>query len=268
MSDAHSSPYLAHHFDDMEQQSQAASLGMWIFLAQEIMFFGGLFCGYTVYRIKFPEAFMAGSYSLMWGWGLFNTAVLIGSSLTMALAVRAAQLGRKSGIIKWLVATLLLGSLFLGVKVVEYGAKFDHHMIPGRSFEYHGGGRFVVTGQGDHHGADASHGDAEEAAHHAVTAAPDLGHVEPADLGHDDHVVEVDPRQVEVFIGFYFLMTGMHALHMVIGVGLIIWLLILTARNRFSAEYYTPIEMFGLYWHFVDIVWIFLFPLLYLIGRH
>ena len=275
MSDAHSSPYLAHHFDDMEQQSQAASLGMWIFLAQEIMFFGGLFCGYAVYRSSFPEAFSAGSYSLAIGWGCFNTVVLIGSSLTMALAVRSAQLGRKAGIIKWLVITMFLGCVFLGVKVVEYSAKFEHNMIPGRHFEFHDDGKFVVAGHGDHSAAvghdEPVHAEVGEPAdHHAAEAAhgEPTEHAEPAGEDNGHGIVEINQGEVELFVGFYFMMTGMHALHMVIGVGLIIWLLVLTAKNRFATEYYTPIEMFGLYWHFVDIVWIFLFPLLYLIGRH
>jgi cytochrome c oxidase subunit 3 len=245
MSDAHSSPYLAHHFDDLEQQSQAATLGMWLFIAQEIMFFGGIFLGYTFYRTRFPDAFMAGSYGLNITLGCFNTVVLIGSSLTMALAVHAAQLGKTRNIIRYLLATLFLGSVFLGVKVVEYQAKFAHDSVPGRHFEYHSAGHFVNAD--DEHTAVAHGADETDAAH-----AP----------------VVVDPRQVQIFYGFYFVMTGMHALHMVIGAGLIIWLLVLTSRGRFAAAYYTPIEMFGLYWHFVDIVWIFLFPLLYLIGRH
>lgn len=245
MSDAHSSSYLAHHFDDLEQQSQAATLGMWLFIAQEIMFFGGIFLGYTFYRTRFPEAFMAGSSLLNIKLGCFNTVVLIGSSLTMALAVHAAQLGKTKNIFRYLLATLFLGSIFLGVKVVEYQAKFDHDLVPGRHFAFHSTERFVTAG--DEH-ADAAHHDAGDDGTHAP--------------------IVVDARQVEIFYGFYFVMTGMHALHMVIGAGLIIWLLVLTSRNRFAAAYYTPVELFGLYWHFVDIVWIFLFPLLYLIGRH
>jgi cytochrome c oxidase subunit 3 len=277
MSDAHSSPYLAHHFEEMEQQNQSAYLGMWIFLAQEVLFFGGLFCGYTFYRVHYPEAFMAGSFELNIWWGSLNTVILITSSLTMAFAVRSAQLGRKASIIKWLVLTLVLGSMFLGVKVVEYTAKINHHMVPGHHFHYEGHGKFVVPGHTD--GGDERGGDADPAAATTDTAAGgDHGDAAPAapaeeshreGEAHDAHSsVEVNPENVELFYGFYFLMTGMHALHMVIGVGLIIWLLILTCQNRFAAEYYTPIEMFGLYWHFVDIVWIFLFPLLYLIGRH
>ena len=146
MSEAHSSPYLAHHFDRLEQQSQSAVLGMWLFLTQEIMFFGGIFLGYVFYRVQFPDAFMAGSYKLSIGLGSFNTVVLIGSSLTMALAVRSAQLGHKQGIQKYLLATLFLGCVFLGVKVVEYSAKFEHHLIPGHHFTYHGGGKFVLAG--------------------------------------------------------------------------------------------------------------------------
>ena len=259
----------------MEQQSQAASLGMWIFLAQEIMFFGGLFCGYTVYRAKFPEAFSAGSFSLAIGWGCFNTVVLIGSSLTMALAVRSAQLGRKAGIIKWLVITMFLGCVFLGVKVIEYSAKIEHRMIPGQHFEFHDAGKFVIAGHGDHSGAvghgEPAHAETSESEDHqaaVVAHGEPAEHAEPAGAEAGHGIVVVNENEVEIFVGLYFLMTGLHALHMVIGVGLIIWLLVLTAKNRFAAEYYTPIEMFGLYWHFVDIVWIFLFPLLYLIGRH
>ena len=263
MSDAHEHPpFLAHHFESVEQQKQSAYLGMWLFLAQEIMFFGGLFLGYTFYRAQFAEAFMAGSYELSIGWGGFNTIVLIGSSLTMALGVRAAQQGRTNGIILWLVGTLFLGSVFLGVKVIEYRAKFEHHLVPGESFHYVGHGRFHVEGMdpAEAHGGHGG-GGGDDAAR--AVEAPSGGEADD-----DSHVVTVKEKHVEMFYSFYFLMTGMHALHMIIGAGLIVWLLVLTVRGRFSSAYYTPIELFGLYWHFVDIVWIFLFPLLYLIGRH
>lgn len=207
---------LAHHFDSMEQQYDSARLGMWTLLITEVMMFGGLFLGYIVYRTQYPDAFVAGSARLDITLGGFNTIVLILSSLTMALAVHAAQEGRQRGIVKYLLFTLLLGGTFLGVKVVEYSHKFHDHLVPGAHFVW----------------PDENNG------------------------------------PVQLFYGFYFLMTGLHAIHMIIGAGLIVWLLVLTARKRFSAAYYTPVEMFGLYWHFVDIVWIFLFPLLYLIGRH
>lgn len=206
----------AHQFDDKEQQAEAVSLGMWAFLVQEILFFGGLFTSYAVYRSYYPDAFIQGSHHLDILLGGFNTVVLIASSLTMAMAVHSAQNSKQAKLVFFLLATLFLGSVFLGVKVIEYSEKFHHHLVPGFNF-------FLET---------------------------------------------ADARQVQIFYGFYFIMTGMHALHMIIGAIVITPLIIMAMRGRFSAQYYAPIEVFGLYWHFVDIVWIFLFPLLYLIGRH
>ena len=227
MDHAHSGP-LQHHFDDLHQQYEAANMGMWAFIAQEIMFFGGLFCGYTVYRSQFPGAFMAGSYELDIRWGLFNTVVLIGSSLTMALGVRAAQMGKKNGIIAWLLATLFLGCVFLGVKAIEYTAKYDHHLIPGHNFHYAGHGRVQVEGTDASHGASGhAVSDAGETAHPAVVAAADHGEEGAHGGGGDEHhVVTVNPDHVEMFYGFYFVMTGMHALHMIIGVGIMLWMII------------------------------------------
>jgi cytochrome c oxidase subunit 3 len=213
---AHHDPFVAHQFDDRVQQKDAVTLGMWAFLVQEVLFFGGLFTGYTVYRSYYPEAFMAGSHHLVIFWGGLNTAVLITSSLTMALAVNAAQNSKRSHLVGYLTATLFLGCVFLGVKVIEYKAKFDDHLIPG--YDFHWDGPLA--------------------------------------------------NSVQIFYSFYFVMTGMHALHMIIGAAVITPLIILAIRGRFSKDYYSPIEMFGLYWHFVDIVWIFLFPLLYLLGLH
>ena len=216
---------LAHHFDSYDQQRESATLGTWAFLITEIMFFGALFLAYLVYRSQYPEAFAVASNHLDTWMGAFNTAILIFSSLTMALAVRAAQLGRKKGIILFLVLTILLGGVFLGVKVVEYSAKFEHHLVPGPNFEFH--------------------------------AAPLA-----------EGAAAVDPRHVEIFFSIYFGMTGLHAFHMIIGIGLMLWLIWLARKDRFSPEYHNPVECVGLYWHFVDIVWIFLFPLLYLLGFH
>jgi cytochrome c oxidase subunit 3 len=207
---------LAHHFEDLEQQHESASLGMWAFLVTEVMFFGGLFAGYAVYRHGYPEAFAAASGMLDPTLGGLNTAVLIGSSLTMVLAVRAAQLGRSRAIAGWLAATILLGGVFLGVKAVEYSHKFHDHLVPGPSFQFPG----------------------------------------------------PDGRAAEIFFSLYFTMTGLHAAHMVIGIGLLTVLLLQARKGRYTPGYHTPVEVSGLYWHFVDIVWIFLFPLLYLIGRH
>lgn len=213
---------LAHHFDSYDQQREASSLGMWIFLMTEIMFFGGMFLAYLVYRSRFPLAFRAGSHELDIQLGAFNTAVLIGSSFTMALAVRAAQLSHRKKVALFLLLTLLLGGTFLGVKVVEYSAKFEHHLVPGPHFQFHGEGAFAA----------------------------------------------LDPTPVEIFFSLYFAMTGFHALHMIVGAGIILCLLYPAWKGRWNAENHNMIEGFGLYWHFVDIVWIFLFPLLYLLGRH
>ena len=212
---AHSGP-LQHHFDDLQQQYEAANMGMWAFIAQEIMFFGGLFGGYTVYRYKYLPAFVEGSNTLPIGWGALNTAILIASSFTVAMAVRAAQRGLAAALLRWIVSTIVLGGAFLGIKAIEYSHKWHVGLVPGHSFSYDG----------------------------------------PADAGH-----------MKIFFSFYFAMTGMHALHMIIGIGIMIWLIPKIRRGLFTSDYFSPVENFGLYWHFVDIVWIFLFPLLYLIGR-
>lgn len=200
---------------------EASTLGMWTFLITEIMFFGGLFAGYAMYRSLYPQAFEVASRQLDYILGAINTAVLICSSLTMALAVRSAQLGQRRKIIIFLLLTMALGLVFLGIKVVEYSHKFHEHLVPGPSFVFE-------------------------------PPPPYAG---------------VNPQNVQLFFSFYFGMTGMHALHMVIGIGLLTWLTYQAWRGRFSSAYFTPVEICGLYWHFVDIVWIFLFPLLYLISR-
>ena len=209
-------PNLQHHFYSMEQQLEASTLGMWLFLVTEVMFFGGMFLAYIIYRVMYPEAWILGSNHLNVPMGAANTAVLICSSLTMALAVRAAQTGNRSGQILNLILTIVFGSVFLVVKYFEYAEKFEHHLVPGPHFDM--------------------------ALEHA--------------------------NQQQIFFSIYFMMTGIHALHMVVGIGLMLVILAMAWRGRFSADYYTPVEMSGLYWHFVDIVWIFLFPLLYLLGAH
>ena len=213
MAEHHSA--LAHQFDDLTQQWDASTFGMWVFLVTEIMFFGGLFAGYAVYRSAYPDAFAEGSLHLSLALGGTNTVILIASSLTMALGVRAAQLGDNRATAWWLIATLGLGSAFLVIKVFEYHHKYVEHLIPGPGFLFEGP--------------------------HA--------------------------RQVEMMFCFYFAMTGMHALHMVVGAGLLIYFILQARANRYSPDYFGPVEVMGLYWHFVDIVWIFLFPLLYLIGH-
>lgn len=243
MSDSHPS-HLAHQFDHPEQQRQASTLGMWIFLITEVMFFGGLFAGYIIYRMQYPDAWVVGSHLLSIKWGGINTVILLLSSLTMVLAVYGAQVGKRKMSAFWLLATMLLGLSFLGIKVIEYKAKIDHHLVPGPNFHFDPGHEAVA---GDHAATPA-----EAGVKHGYAAA----------------VERVNPRHVQLFYSFYFTMTGMHAVHMIIGFGIMLVMLINTLKGKYSAEYYNPIEISGLYWHFVDIVWIFLFPLLYLVGRH
>ena len=210
---------LREQFDTEAQQKDASTLGMWVFLITEVMFFGGLFLAYTIYRRAYAEVFAIASSSLNVYIGAANTVVLLCSSYTMVLAVRAAQLGRKNTIIVFLILTLILGGVFLGVKAYEWNEKFQEHHVPGVAFHFEG------------------------------IAADQQGHA-------------------QLFFSLYFAMTGLHALHMVIGVGLLSFLIWQTRKGRYSAEYLTPVDLGGLYWHFVDIIWIFLYPLLYLIDRH
>jgi cytochrome c oxidase subunit 3 len=207
-------------FDTEAQQRSASALGMWIFLITEIMFFGGMFAVYTVYRSWYPDVFAIASSSLNEIIGAVNTGVLLLSSFTMVMAVRAGQLGQRKAIVVFLILTLLFGGIFVGVKAYEWNQKFEEHHIPGQ-------------------------------------AAFHLDGVLPEDQGH-----------AQLFFSIYFAMTGLHALHMVIGVVILLILIAQARRGRFSASYYTPVDVAGLYWHFVDIIWIFLFPLLYLIDRH
>jgi cytochrome c oxidase subunit 3 len=219
-------PELLHHFAEPEQQRDAASLGMWVFLATEVMFFGGMFCAYLIYRHWYFGDFAAASKSIDAKLGGTNTAVLICSSLTVVLAVWAAQTARKTLLVGMLAITMLLGMVFLGIKAKEYKDKFEEHHVPGATFSF------------EH--------------------VPIPGH--PGEYA--------NPRHAQIFFSLYFIMTGLHALHMIIGLGIFAWLLVMAWRGRFTPDYNTPVEVGGLYWHFVDIVWIYLFPLLYLIDRH
>jgi cytochrome c oxidase subunit III len=245
-------PALAHQFDSMEQQQDASTFGMWVFLLTEIMMFGGLFTAYLIYRIKFYPAFVAGSSSISVSWGFANTLVLIGSSFTMAMAVWSAQTGRRKGQVWFLIGTMILGAAFLGVKAKEYYDKWDECHIPGIGSQVIGK-PFNTWG-----GCDVKN--------------PKLGNIADEIREKDPKVPEVAAVQIakrtEIFFSFYFAMTGLHAFHMVIGLGLLTWLLLRAKSGEFGPSYYTPVELGGLYWHFVDIVWIFLFPLLYLISRH
>jgi cytochrome c oxidase subunit 3 len=215
LADSQAASALAHQFEDLEQQQEAASLGMWIFLATEVMFFGGLFAGYTIYRNLYLPGFEAGSHHLNVTIGAINTAVLICSSLTMALAVRAAKMGKRKTLMTFLISTMLLGLVFIFIKLLlEWRHDYLEGFAPGLNFTFAG----------------------------------------------------ANAKSLEMFFCFYFIMTGVHALHMVVGEGILSVLLVLAWKGCFGPQRHNAIETMGLYWHFVDIVWIFLFPLLYLIG--
>lgn len=206
---------LAEQFDDIAQQRSAALLGMWIFLATEVLFFGGLFLAYTVYRYLYPDVWAAASRHTEVILGGANTAILLFSSTLMALAVRASQLGRRRQLVWLLLATAFCGIIFMGVKGVEYHKDFVDHLVPGVNFQWH----------------------------------------------------EANPGAAELFFWLYFAMTGLHAIHVTVGIVIMLVLAVLAWRRRFENGNYIPVEVAGLYWHFVDIVWVFLFPLLYLAGH-
>ena len=218
MSDAISDPVLpAEPFTSLVQEEETARLGIWGFLATEVLFFGGLFLSYAVYRFQYPEAFLAASRHTDIGIGTANTAILLTSSAAMALAVEAAEAGRQRRLVWCLAITFVLGLSFLGLKGVEYAKDYGDHLVPGLNF--------------------------------AFAEQPELAH------------------GALLFFFLYFFMTGVHAIHMTIGLGVIATLAWMAHKGRFSAAYSTPVMAAGLYWHFVDLVWIFLYPLLYLGGR-
>jgi len=242
-------PRLQHHFDTMAQQKEASTLGMWVFLLTEVLFFGGMFFAYFLYRTWYFDAFAEASRTLDIKLGALNTAVLIGSSLTMALAVRAAQTNESKAVVRWLIATMILGAVFLGVKVIEYADKFEHHHVPGAHFIW----------ESEH----AAPGGAAAGEHAAAEAAP----AAPAHASTTHSSADLQ-RLTQIYFSLYFTMTGLHALHMIVGIGIMLVITWMAAKGSFSESYYTPVEITGLYWHFVDLVWIFLFPLLYLVERH
>jgi cytochrome c oxidase subunit 3 len=207
---------LAHHWGSPNQQVESGKFGMWLFLATEILIFGGLFCAYVIYRNLHPEVFVNAHHFLNKYWGALNTVVLLWSSLTVALAIRAAQVNEQKWIVINIVITLLCAATFMLVKYIEYSHKFHVGLLPGEFFR----------------------------------AA-------------SEHIP--NPDQAHIFFGIYFLMTGLHGIHVVIGIILLTWMLIKALKGQFGPHYYAPLENVGLYWHLVDLIWIFLFPLLYLI---
>lgn len=269
------SPFLAHHFDNHEQQFDSGKLGMWLFLITEILFFSGLFTAYAVYRANHPEIFTYGHKFLNPTLGAVNTVVLLFSSLTMAWGVRCAQLGQKKGLVILLAITWLCALTFLVVKYFEYTHKFHLGIYPAKYFVY---------GE-DPHGEHKATGDAKSAAapaadEHAKPAA-DAKHDEHADAkheahsqdehaagGHEDHALPTRaelPKNIGLYFSIYYCLTGLHGIHIVAGMIAIGWVFRRALRGDFGPEYFGPVDFVGLYWHLVDLIWIYLFPLLYLI---
>jgi cytochrome c oxidase subunit 3 len=267
--DDHVQPeHLAHHFATPTQQRESGKLGMWLFLATEVLLFGGLFCAYAVFRANHPEIFVYAHRYLDKTLGGVNTIILICSSLTMAWGVHAAQRGQQRRLVAMLALTLVFACGFLGIKFVEYEHKWKHGLLWGKRFQPTG-----LHEQSPEQSAEAHALATEPAARPAVVASEDRSAIPPAapgpsGLADADGQVEHPPGRpanVHIFFGVYFLMTGLHGLHVIGGMIAIAWILVLSTKGRFSAAYFTPVDLVGLYWHLVDMIWIYLFPLLYLI---
>ena len=280
----HHDPHVAHHYESAEQQMSSGKLGMWVFLATEILMFGGLFCGYAVWRHNDPTSFEYGHLILDTNMGALNTLILISSSFTMAWAVRAAQLSKKNLTVGLLCLTLLGGLGFMVVKYLEYSAKWHHGTLPGQLYN----AEEVEAYYGKFHKDTAHHAEAATAetsagsagapiVKDAMTTNPQPGRapegiaadVEPAHAkygrGDGHHPTPEQVNRSRRFIDVYFLMTGLHGIHVLVGMGLIAWIAIRASKGAFSSKYFMPVDLVGLYWHLVDLIWIFLFPLLYLI---
>jgi cytochrome c oxidase subunit 3 len=261
---------VAHHFESADQQFQAAKLGMWLFLATEILFFGGLFCAYSVYRANHPEIFIFGNHFLDKNLGALNTVVLICSSLTIAWAVRAAQLKQMRMLVLMLVLTIACAAGFLGVKFVEYSHKWHHGLLWAAKFnpdthaaESHAEDGVSASAAAQTLPADAASGDAARSK--IAPAAPG-----PAGLADDAQAdlvgkIVAEPKNAQTFFSIYFLMTGLHGIHVIGGIGAMLWLLMCVRRGDFATGHFTKVDMVALYWHVVDLIWIYLFLLLYLI---
>ncbi len=229
-------PYQRHHFETIAQQNDATNFAMWLFLLTEIMFFGGLFTAYLIYRNWYYPAFVAGSHQLSIPLGGLNTLLLITSSFTMAMGVWCAETRRKSGLVLCLILTFILGLGFLGIKTIEYSEKIEKHHVPGF--------------------------------HYSLQSFLNPDSDEASKAAHDQPMALDMARHTELYFFLYFAMTGMHALHMIIGIAILGFMIVRARAGAYTTGHVAFVENFGLYWHFVDIVWIFLFPLLYLISRH
>ena len=217
-------PHHQHHFTTMEQQFDTSKIGMWLFLATEVLLFGGLFVGFGMMQARFPEQFKEAHEHLQRPLGSLNTVVLLISSFTMVMGVLAARTNQRKKLVFFMIITILCACIFLGVKYFEYSHKFEEGLLPGHFYKHHGDKIPLVT--------DAN------------------GNT---------------PNGYATFFSFYFMMTGLHGIHILVGIGLLAWIAVRGNRGEFNSSYYTPVDLVGLYWHLVDLIWIYLFPLYYLI---
>jgi cytochrome c oxidase subunit 3 len=232
---------LKHHFDNLEQQHSAERLGMWMFLVTEVLFFSGLFVSYTAYRMWYSDEFrLASSHLILWV-AAVNTFLLITSSVTMTFAIRCAQLGDRSGLIRNLLITAILGTGFMGFKAYEYATDYQERLVPGRLFRE------------SHLAREVEERAARQNEGKSVT---DPGYVNP----------EPTLQRLQIFLLFYYIMTGIHGIHLVVGIGCVLWLVQQAATGKIPRENYSTVEVVSLYWHLVDMIWLFLMPLLYLAG--
>ncbi len=219
-----SDPHFQHHFTTMEQQSDTTKIGMWLFLATEVLLFGGLFVGFGLMQARFPEQFKEAHEHLQRPLGALNTVVLLFSSWTMVMGVLAARTNQRKKTVIFLIITIICAFIFLGVKYFEYSHKFEEGLLPGHYYTH-----------------------------------------QPNKLPIKDPISGESRNGYATFFSFYFMMTGLHGIHIVVGIGLLAWIALRANRGEFNNNYYTPVDLVGLYWHLVDLIWIYLFPLYYLI---
>jgi cytochrome c oxidase subunit 3 len=263
----HHDPTLAHHFDTHQQQFDAGKLGIWLFLVTEILFFSGLFCAYAIWRANHKEVFVYAHHYLDTKWGAINTVVLLVSSLTAAWAVRSAQLGDKKNLVRNLALTLLCAFGFLGIKSIEYTAKYHHGTMPGDYFKPHPEAMLLTL---ENHTVVIGDAGTEAREQLGLPLTGELSdeqkeavHARAAKL-----VLEADPvpKTVPTFFSIYFFMTGLHGFHVIAGIIAIYWVMRRAMKNHFTPKYFGAVDYVALYWHLVDLIWIYLFPLLYLIS--
>jgi cytochrome c oxidase subunit 3 len=246
--------FLQHHFETPAQQFDASKLGMWVFIATEILMFGGLFCAYAIWRGLDPKVFDEAHHFLNKIMGATNTIVLLFSSLTAALAVRSAQVGKRTMTSVYLVVTILCAAVFLVVKYFEYSHKIHLGLLPGHCFGHPGFSGSIQNGE-EVGTCLRIHADAAPGMPQWVKAEDESG------------IVRLLSPRANMFFGLYFVMTGLHAVHVIVGMSLLGWVLYKNIQGKFSPAYFTPVDLGALYWHLVDLVWIYLFPLLYLVGK-